>query len=189
MGPLAASPAVVAEQTAAATSNDARRSVLASFTDDVTAWMSELRYSTANRRATERLVDGFEVMRTTNGVDPATVRRLVVSVGRDGMPRLFDGAAALGITVDPWTEQLSELESSEDLDDLGSPLSGGDIIELIDTPPGPVVGEFTRRLAEVRIVDGPLSRDRAVALVREWAAAEVATELANSREEANRDRR
>lgn len=174
MGPITSPPMTVAEQTAAATSTVARRSVLASFTEDVTAWLSELRYSTANRRTTERLVDGFEVMRAADGAialaDAATVRRLVVSVGRTTMPDLFDGAAALGVVIEPWTNQLSELEGSEDLDDLGSPLSGGDIIKLIDVPPGPLVGDFTRRLAEVRIVEGPLSRERAATLVREWSA-------------------
>lgn len=190
MGPLSSSPSVVADQTAAPTSSDARRSVLASFTEDVTAWLAELRYSTANRRATERLVAGFETMRSADNAgeraDAATVRRLVVSVGREAMVDLFDGAAALGVLIDPWTDQLDALEGSEDLDDLGSPLSGGDIIELTNTPPGPMVGEFTRRLAEVRIVDGPLSRDRAVALVREWSDA---TDVASSRDEANRDQR
>ncbi len=161
---------VVAGAVTQATSPVARRSVLAAHAADSAAIFSHLRYSTSDRRATQRLLTGYDTLRDETAAS-STTRRLVASVGRDSMTDLFDGAHALGIEAGEWRAQLAQLEATEDLDDLGSPLTGGDILKTLDTPPGPLVGEYTRRLADHRLEHGPITPDEARALIHEWFAA------------------
>ena len=49
-------------------------------------------------------------------------------------------------------------------------LDGNAIMEILQIPAGPVVGQAWRYLKELRLDRGPLSHEEAVAALREWWA-------------------
>lgn len=144
---------------------------------DAEASLVRLRYPKAAMRATLSILGVVPVARSpigTRAVDPAVVRRVVADVGVG----LVDDAVALArlasvrglSTAEPFAARLEELRATEDLTELGSPLSGAAIIDLLGVEPGPVVGEASRVLAEQRIEQGPLDEATASALLRSWWA-------------------
>ncbi|MFE3855212.1 hypothetical protein ACFXPN_29270 [Streptomyces griseorubiginosus] len=83
-------------------------------------------------------------------------------------------------TYDDWyQEQLAERERAaraaaesekyRRLPDVPVALDGKAIMELLDLPPGPLIGAATRHLQELHLERGPLSRDEAVTRLRAWA--------------------
>jgi poly(A) polymerase len=79
-------------------------------------------------------------------------------------------ARALGTAYDSLERRISELREFEELDRLRPPLDGNEIMHELGIPPGPLVGQAWRWLLEQRIERGPMSREEAVELLREWAA-------------------
>jgi len=49
-------------------------------------------------------------------------------------------------------------------------LNGQQIMELLEIKPGPVVGRAYNFLLERRLDNGPIDRDEAVSVLREWWA-------------------
>lgn len=152
--------------------------------DELSQWLKRLRYSTADQISTLGLVEGARHVLCHDPSD-AVVRRLVSRVGLTQVGEVFSlvgsliASGAAESTVDlvsddqdsrlvDFTELFLGLDRAEDLSDLGSPLSGGDLIAKLGLTPGPIVGELVSRLAERRVELGPFGSDEALAVARGW---------------------
>jgi poly(A) polymerase len=78
-------------------------------------------------------------------------------------------AAALRASYDGLEQRIAELAKAEDLARVRPDLDGNEIMRLLDLPPGPLVGQAWRFLKELRLDNGPLPHDDAVAALVEWA--------------------
>ena len=79
-------------------------------------------------------------------------------------------ARKLQETYDDLERRISELQAAEDLNRVRPDLDGNAIMELLDIPAGPQVGEAWRYLKELRLDAGPLSREDAEAALLQWWA-------------------
>jgi poly(A) polymerase len=115
------------------------------------------------------------------GWTDSAVRRYVTDAG-DQLERLHKlvrsdcttrnrrRAAALASSYDDLEARIARLSEQEQLDRIRPDLSGDDIMQLLDLPPGPLVGKAYRHLLELRMERGPLPREQAEAELRAWAA-------------------
>lgn len=78
-------------------------------------------------------------------------------------------AAALQRDYDDLEERIARIAEEEDLAKVRPDLDGNEIMEILDVPPGPVVGKAWQYLKELRLDRGPLPRDEAVTELRRWA--------------------
>ncbi|NUS74445.1 MAG: CCA tRNA nucleotidyltransferase [Corynebacteriales bacterium] len=78
-------------------------------------------------------------------------------------------AAALQSAYDELEERIARIAEQEDLARVRPDLDGNAIMELLDLPPGPLVGKAWKHLKEVRLEHGPLSREDAERELRAWA--------------------
>jgi poly(A) polymerase len=94
------------------------------------------------------------------------VRRLAATTGR----HLDDAVTVAATRVDATglRDLVSRMRASEDLDELGLPLDGGDVMRLLDIAPGVEVGRALAFLRELRIAEGPLSPEAAAARLVAW---------------------
>jgi poly(A) polymerase len=79
-------------------------------------------------------------------------------------------AAALASAYDSLERRIAELAERENLASIRPDLDGNEIMSELGMPPGPQVGAAYRHLLELRMERGPMSREDAVAALREWAA-------------------
>jgi poly(A) polymerase len=79
-------------------------------------------------------------------------------------------AAALSAAYDDLERRIAELAEQEELKRIRPDLDGNQIMELLDLPPGPLVGRAYKHLLELRMERGPLEHDAAVAALRDWFA-------------------
>jgi poly(A) polymerase len=77
-------------------------------------------------------------------------------------------AARLQASYDRLEARIAELAAKEDLARIRPDLDGNKIMELLDIPPGPQVGEAWRFLKELRLERGPLAADEATAELLSW---------------------
>jgi poly(A) polymerase len=80
-------------------------------------------------------------------------------------------AAALAAAYDALEERIAALAAAEDLQSIRPDLDGNEIMALLGIPAGPDVGHAYRHLLAVRMEQGQLEHDAAVAELRTWAAA------------------
>lgn len=143
--------------------------------------MKALRFDTATTKAVVRLVDlhlrfhGYGKGEWTD----AAVRRYVTDAG-DQLQRLHKltradcttrnkrKAARLAATYDHLEERISVLAEKEELAAIRPDLDGGQIMRLLDLPPGPLVGRAYKYLLALRIENGPMETDVAEKALREW---------------------
>ena len=140
--------------------------------------LERLRYSKAITRRTLGLVRSLAVALRPDPTPPA-VRRVVADIGTgaladlealveavrrvDGRPRVTDDA--------PFVVLARDLARTEDLDDLASPMSGGEIIRHLGVAPGPDIGRAVAHLQLQRIEHGPMSDTAARTALDAWWAA------------------
>jgi poly(A) polymerase len=79
-------------------------------------------------------------------------------------------AAQLAADYDALEARIERLREEEDLARVRPDLDGNAIMELLEVPPGPIVGRAWRHLKELRLERGPLSREEAELELRRWAA-------------------
>ena len=79
-------------------------------------------------------------------------------------------ADAFARLQDDLEARIATLAEAENLDAIRPPLDGRQVMELLDLPPGPGVGEALAFLMELRMERGPIPEDEAVELLRAWAA-------------------
>ena len=109
----------------------------------------------------------------------SAVRRYVADAGplldrlhkltrSDSTTRNRRKAETLRRAYDHLEERIARLREQEELESIRPDLDGNAIMEILDLPPGPLVGQAWRHLKEVRLDRGPLSREEAVAELRAW---------------------
>jgi poly(A) polymerase len=79
-------------------------------------------------------------------------------------------ARALASAYDSLEARIAELSAQEDLERIRPDLDGNQIMALLDIPPGPLVGKAYQHLLGLRMENGPMDYDDAVAALREWGA-------------------
>jgi poly(A) polymerase len=77
-------------------------------------------------------------------------------------------AERLQANYDDLEKRIAELAAKEDLQRVRPDLDGNEIMELLDIPAGPQVGEAWRYLKELRMERGPLSKEEATAELLAW---------------------
>ncbi len=115
----------------------------------------------------------------------SAVRRYVADAG-DLLPRLHKlvradsttrnpkKAGRLQRTYDDLEKRIAEIAEKEDLARVRPDLDGDEIMRILDLRPGPDVGRAWSFLKELRLEHGPLEREEATRLLREWWAGEQA---------------
>ena len=79
-------------------------------------------------------------------------------------------ARALAEAYDALETRIAELAEAEELHRLRPALDGTEIMAELGIGEGPLVGRAYRHLLELRIEQGPMSKDEARAALQEWAA-------------------
>lgn len=77
-------------------------------------------------------------------------------------------AAALSRAYDGLEERIAQLQEREGLDAIRPDLDGNQIMEILGVKPGPAVGKAYKYLLELRLENGPMEHDAAVAALKEW---------------------
>jgi poly(A) polymerase len=96
--------------------------------------------------------------------------RLHVLTRADCTTRNKAKAQRLERAYDDLEKRIAALSVQEELDKLRPDLNGNEIMEILGVPPGPIVGQASRYLLELRVEHGPLGRERAVHELLRWAA-------------------
>lgn len=145
--------------------------------------MTALKYSNDLVKDVSRLVElhlRFHGYGTGEWTDSA-VRRYVRDAGpllsrlhkltrSDCTTRNKRKANALSRAYDGLEERIAELQEKEKLDSIRPDLDGNEIMELLGVGPGPVIGQAYKFLLELRLENGPLSKEEAGAALKEWWA-------------------
>ena len=118
------------------------------------------------------------------GWTDSAVRRYVIDAGpllerlhrltrSDSTTRNRRKAAALSAAYDDLEVRIAALRQTEELAAIRPDLGGEQIMEILDVPPGPVVGRAYAFLLELRMERGPLPEPEARAALVEWWAAQA----------------
>lgn len=83
-------------------------------------------------------------------------------------------AARLQANYDELEARIAEIAAKEDLQRVRPDLDGNEIMQILDIPAGPQVGEAWNYLKELRLDRGPLTHDEAVAELLKWWNARTA---------------
>lgn len=149
--------------------------LLALSDDEIEEFLTSLRYSNADRRATKRVVAGVRrLARAGDLADAALVpflRELAARNGDETLDDMLELAPLEGVASEFMARVgrvLTELRSREDLDDHTCPLEGAQVMELLQIPSGPAVGAAMKYLEQLRVARGPLSAEEAVAALLAW---------------------
>jgi poly(A) polymerase len=146
--------------------------------------MQALRFSNEMTDDVSRLVElhlRFHGYGTGEWTDSA-VRRYVRDAGplltrlhkltrADSTTRNRRRALALQRSYDSLERRISELAAEEELASIRPDLDGRAIMEILQVPPGPVVGEAYQFLLDLRLDRGPLDAASAEEALRAWWAA------------------
>ena len=147
--------------------------------------MTALKYSNELVKDVSRLVElhlRFHGYGTGEWTDSA-VRRYVRDSGplldrlhkltrSDCTTRNKRKAAALSRAYDGLEERISQLQEQEELDSIRPDLDGNQIMEILGVRPSPAVGRAYKHMLELRLENGPMGHDEAVAALKEWWAAQ-----------------
>ncbi|MGW7363849.1 CCA tRNA nucleotidyltransferase [Streptomyces sp. NPDC054841] len=79
-------------------------------------------------------------------------------------------ASALSRAYDGLEERIAQLKEQEELDSIRPDLDGNQIMEILGIGPGPVIGKAYAFLLELRLENGPMGHDDAVAALKDWWA-------------------
>ncbi|MET8981627.1 CCA tRNA nucleotidyltransferase [Streptomyces sp. NPDC004539] len=145
--------------------------------------MTALKYSNDQVKDVSRLVElhlrfhGYGVGEWTD----SAVRRYVRDAGplldrlhkltrSDCTTRNKRKAASLSRTYDELEERIVELGKREELDAIRPDLDGNQIMEILGITPGPAIGKAYKHMLELRLENGPMEHEAAVAALKEWWA-------------------
>jgi poly(A) polymerase len=88
----------------------------------------------------------------------------------DCTTRNANKARALARRMDELEARIVELGEQEELGRLRPDLTGNQVMEILEVPPGPVVGKALNFLMELRLDEGPLGEEAATQRLRQWWA-------------------
>ncbi|GGW61624.1 CCA tRNA nucleotidyltransferase [Streptomyces griseoloalbus] len=145
--------------------------------------MTALKYSNELVKDVSRLVElhlRFHGYGTGEWTDSA-VRRYVRDAGpllsrlhqltrSDCTTRNRRKATALSRAYDGLEKRIAELQEQEELDAIRPDLDGNQIMEILGVKPGQAVGQAYKHMLELRLENGPMGHDAAVAALKEWWA-------------------
>jgi poly(A) polymerase len=147
--------------------------------------MTQLKYSNDQIKDVSRLVELHLRFHGYGGGEwtDSAVRRYVRDAGplldrlhkltrSDCTTRNKRKAAALARTYDDLEARIADLQEREELDAIRPDLDGNRIMEILAVPPGPLVGKAYQYLLELRLENGPMGEEAAIAALREWWAAQ-----------------
>ncbi|MCH0538783.1 CCA tRNA nucleotidyltransferase [Streptomyces sp. MUM 203J] len=77
-------------------------------------------------------------------------------------------AVTLSRAYDGLEDRIAQLQEQEELDAIRPDLDGNQIQEVLGIGPGPAVGQAYKFLLELRLENGPMGQDAAVAALKEW---------------------
>jgi poly(A) polymerase len=100
------------------------------------------------------------------------LERLHILTRADCTTRNKAKAAQLRAAYDSLEARIAELTAEEELNSMRPDLDGSEIMEVLQVPPGPVVGRAYKYLLNLRIDEGPLGPERARERLLEWWAAQ-----------------
>ncbi|CAB4567570.1 unannotated protein [freshwater metagenome] len=143
--------------------------------------MKELRYSNDEIEQVSLLVElhlrfhGFSGGEWTD----SAVRRYVTDAGEqlvrlhkltraDSTTRNQRKADALQLAYDKLEQRIAELAEQEELNAIRPDIDGNEIMQILNLKPGPMVGKAYNHMLEVRLEQGPLSREDAIAELNRW---------------------
>jgi poly(A) polymerase len=98
------------------------------------------------------------------------LERLHILTRADCTTRNRRKAAALARSYDDIERRIEKLAEQEELDRIRPDLDGNEIQEILGVEPGPVIGRAYRFLLELRLENGPMSKEDATDALRTWAA-------------------
>ena len=147
----------------------------------VTKRLRAMRYDKETISAVSRLVElhlRFHGYGTGEWTDSA-VRRYVTDAGpllprlhlltrSDSTTRNARKAQRLASTYDDLEARIEQLKAAEELAAVRPELNGNEIGEILDVPPGKVIGEAYRFLLGVRLDEGPIGKDAARERLLAW---------------------
>ncbi|WP_256103654.1 CCA tRNA nucleotidyltransferase [Streptomyces sp. ODS05-4] len=147
--------------------------------------MTALKYSNELVRDVSKLVElhlRFHGYGTGEWTDSA-VRRYVRDAGpllsrlhkltrSDCTTRNKRKASALSRAYDGLEERIARLQEQEELDAIRPDLDGNQIQQVLGITPGPAVGRAYAFLLDLRLENGPMAYDDAVAALKQWWAAQ-----------------
>src|SRR3954462_10561453 len=130
--------------------------------------MRGLRYPTDDVEAVSRLVDLHRRSHTyRRGWTDSAVRRYVRDAGPlldelnelqrcDCTTRNERKARALAAGMNELEERIATLATQEELKAIRPPLDGRQVMDFLDVPPGPIIGQALAFLLEARLDEGPI---------------------------------
>lgn len=98
------------------------------------------------------------------------LERLHILTRSDCTTRNRRKADRLRRAYDELEYRIDELAAQEELDAMRPELDGNQIMQLLDIPPGPMVGKAYNYLLGLRLDQGPLGAERAEEALRQWWA-------------------
>lgn len=96
------------------------------------------------------------------------LERLHILTRADCTTRNQRKARRLRQAYDDLEARIAELAEAEELAAIRPDLDGTEIMEILGIGPGPTVGKAYRHLLELRMDNGPMSRDEASAALQQW---------------------
>lgn len=78
-------------------------------------------------------------------------------------------AQRLEFAYDDLEKRIEELAKTEELAAIRPDLDGFEIMEILGIPGGPKVGKAYNYLLEIRLENGPMEKEQAIAALKEWA--------------------
>jgi tRNA nucleotidyltransferase/poly(A) polymerase len=99
-----------------------------------------------------------------HGIDAAllSLAHAMSEQDQEAGPRWTSWTQTVGRLLEAWFEQRDTLISPAPL------LSGRDVMQALDLPPGPQIGELLQRLAEEQAAGEILTRQQALTFVQQW---------------------
>ncbi len=77
-------------------------------------------------------------------------------------------AQRLANACDHLEQRIADLAAQEDLAKVRPALDGNQIMQILDLPPGPMVGQAWNYLKELRLDRGPMDEDEAIDALKQW---------------------
>jgi poly(A) polymerase len=77
-------------------------------------------------------------------------------------------AAILSATYDDLEDRIAVLTEQEELNSIRPDLDGNEIMTILNVPSGPMVGKAYNYLLNVRLDEGPLTREEAIERLKTW---------------------